>query len=70
MNPKQIYVEGIRHVSALDIQFAEQLGYTIKLLGIIKQIRIAAADRADQKSRGPKSENRNAVACRFRFIRR
>lgn len=29
-----IHVEGIRHVSALDLAFAEQLGYRIKLLGI------------------------------------
>ncbi|KZD05817.1 homoserine dehydrogenase [Oceanibaculum pacificum] len=29
-----IHVEGIRHISALDLQFAEQLGYRIKLLGI------------------------------------
>jgi homoserine dehydrogenase len=38
VKPKRIHVEGIRHVSALDILFAEQLGYTIKLLGIIKKI--------------------------------
>ena len=38
VKPKQVYVEGIRHLSALDIQFAGQLGYTIKLLGIIKRI--------------------------------
>ncbi len=38
VNPKSIYVEGIRHISALDIKFAGELGYTIKLLGIIKQI--------------------------------
>jgi homoserine dehydrogenase len=37
VNPKQIHVEGIRNITALDIQFARQLGYTIKLLGIIKQ---------------------------------
>jgi homoserine dehydrogenase len=30
-------VEGIRHVTALDIKFAQQLGYTIKLLGMVKQ---------------------------------
>jgi homoserine dehydrogenase len=36
VNPKQIYVEGIREISRADIQFATQLGYTIKLLGIIK----------------------------------
>jgi homoserine dehydrogenase len=38
VKPKQIHVEGIRHVSALDIKFANELGYTIKLLGIIKRI--------------------------------
>jgi homoserine dehydrogenase len=37
VNPKEIYVEGIQGITALDIQFARQLGYTIKLLGIIKQ---------------------------------
>lgn len=31
-----VYVEGIRHVSALDISFAEELGYRIKLLGIAR----------------------------------
>jgi homoserine dehydrogenase len=36
VNPKDIYVEGIRQITRLDIQFAEQLGYTIKLLGIVK----------------------------------
>ncbi len=37
INPKTIYVEGIRPVTRLDIQFAGQLGYTIKLLGIVKK---------------------------------
>lgn len=32
-----VAVEGIRSVSALDIQLAEELGYRIKLLGIAKQ---------------------------------
>src|SRR5437660_8214800 len=36
VNPKDIYVEGIRQITKLDIQFAGQLGYTIKLLGIVK----------------------------------
>ena len=31
-------LEGIRDISVLDIKFAGQLGYTIKLLGIIKQL--------------------------------
>jgi homoserine dehydrogenase len=35
-----VYVEGIRRISALDIAYAEELGYRIKLLGI--------AERADK----------------------
>ncbi len=38
INPKKIYVEGIRHISALDIKFAGELGYTIKLLGTVKKL--------------------------------
>ena len=38
VNPKQIYTEGIRHVTKLDIAFAEKLGYTIKLLGVVKTV--------------------------------
>ncbi len=38
VDPKDIHVEGIRNVSALDIKFAGQLGHTIKLLGIIKKM--------------------------------
>ena len=33
-----IHTEGIREISKIDMQFAEKLGYTIKLLGIVKQI--------------------------------
>jgi homoserine dehydrogenase len=38
VNPKKIHIEGIRHISALDIKFAGELGYTIKLLGVVKPI--------------------------------
>ena len=31
-----VYAEGIRHVSRLDVDFAEELGYRIKLLGIAR----------------------------------
>ena len=31
-----MHVEGIRHVTALDIAFADELGYRIKLLGIAR----------------------------------
>jgi homoserine dehydrogenase len=47
VNPKDIHVEGIRHVTKLDMQFAQQLGYTIKLLGIVKK---AGAARARAKN--------------------
>ena len=33
-----IHTEGIRDVSRIDMQFAQQLGYTIKLLGMTKQV--------------------------------
>src|SRR4029077_6553431 len=38
INPKHIHVEGIRSITRTDIQFAGQLGYTIKLLGLIKKV--------------------------------
>jgi homoserine dehydrogenase len=34
----QIHTEGIRSVAKIDMEFAAKLGYTIKLLGIVKQI--------------------------------
>ncbi|MGN6554299.1 MAG: homoserine dehydrogenase [Verrucomicrobiota bacterium] len=34
----QIHTEGIREISKIDMQFAQQLGFTIKLLGIVKQV--------------------------------
>jgi len=50
VNPKQVYTEGIRQITKLDIQFAGQLGYTIKLLGIVKK----------SKVQGPKSKANSA----------
>lgn len=37
--------EGIRHVSALDIQYADELGYRIKLLGVARQTAKGVAAR-------------------------
>src|SRR5215813_8634306 len=37
VNSKHLHVEGIRNLTPLDIQFAGQLGYTVKLLGIVKR---------------------------------
>jgi homoserine dehydrogenase len=58
VNPKDIHVEGIRHVSALDIKFAGQLGYTIKLLGIIKQIGDCS------RSVGPTADSKKKIGNR------
>ena len=38
IEPEQIHVEGIREITPTDIHFAEELGYTIKLLGVIKKV--------------------------------
>lgn len=37
VNLKAVHIEGIRHISPVDITFAEELGYRIKLLGIASQ---------------------------------
>jgi homoserine dehydrogenase len=44
VNPKDIHVEGIRSITPLDLKFAGQLGYTIKLLGIVKKTESASSD--------------------------
>jgi homoserine dehydrogenase len=56
VDPKRIHVEGIRNVSALDIKFAGQLGYTIKLLGIIKKV-----EGRGSKVEGRKAKNNSTV---------
>jgi homoserine dehydrogenase len=65
VNPGKIHVEGIRHVSAIDIKFAGELGYTIKLLGIVKRIadcRLPIADSQNRKSRIVKHKCRVQVS--------
>ena len=37
VNFDEVHVEGIRHISPLDIEFADDLGYRIKLLGIARR---------------------------------
>jgi len=51
VNPRLIYLEGIRGVTRSDILFAERLGYTIKLLGIIKKISPNGTSSGDNGSR-------------------
>jgi len=43
VDPRRIHVEGIRRLSKLDVEFASQLGYTIKLLGVAKKIQRRSA---------------------------
>ena len=38
VQPQRISVEGIRAVARTDIEFADKLGYTIKLLGVVKVV--------------------------------
>ena len=57
VNPKLIHVEGVDKVDQLDIQFAEQLGYTIKLLGVVKR------DVAARGSRNGKSPSIQVTVC-------
>jgi homoserine dehydrogenase len=40
-----IHVEGIRRVTAMDIQFAEELGFRIKLLGLARETRYGIEQR-------------------------
>ncbi len=54
----QIHTEGIRDVSKIDMQFAAKLGYTIKLLGIVKQIAGCRLPVADSKNRKSQIVNR------------
>ncbi|RME91712.1 MAG: homoserine dehydrogenase [Verrucomicrobia bacterium] len=39
VRPEHIHVEGIRGIAQQDIRFARQLGYSIKLLGVVKRLR-------------------------------
>ncbi len=40
-----VYVEGIRHISAVDISYANELGYRIKLLGIARRTEYGVEQR-------------------------
>jgi homoserine dehydrogenase len=52
-----IHVEGIRPLTPLDIRFAAQLGYTIKLLGMVRMAPAPAA-----KGRGAKPAARRPIS--------
>ena len=61
VNPKDIYVEGIRAITRTDIQFADQLGYTIKLLGIIKKVEGRGGEGRGGRPRGARAGAHSGV---------
>jgi homoserine dehydrogenase len=64
VNPRQIHTEGIRGIDPIDIEFAELLGYTIKLLGLVKKADDAVGEPglAARKAPGGKRHNRVQVS--------
>lgn len=58
---REIHTEGIRDVSKIDMEFAAKLGYTIKLLGIVKQIANGELPIADLKGREGKAARQTAI---------
>jgi homoserine dehydrogenase len=43
--PEKIYVEGIRSIARADIEFAGKLGFTIKLLGVVKVVPTSKSEK-------------------------
>jgi homoserine dehydrogenase len=70
------YIEGIRHISALDIRFAEELGYRIKLLGIARKTETGIEQRVHpcmvplSSSISHIDNVYNAVVCEGDFVGR
>ncbi len=65
VKPEKIHVEGIRHISAMDIKFAERTRLHHQAAGHHQtdcRLRHRCGEIAE-------TENRKLPACRFRFIR-
>jgi len=58
VKPKDIHVEGIRGITQADIRFAQQLGYTVKLLGIIKRV-VGRRSKAEGRRSGVEGKTQN-----------
>ncbi len=68
IKPQDVYVEGIEHVSLADIQFADRLGYTIKLLSVIRADERGLVEVRTQPSLVPKSHVLASVSGVFNAI--
>jgi homoserine dehydrogenase len=73
VNPKHIYVEGIRHISRADIQLRNSLDIRSSSWGLSKAPRIHTRNRGPMPNLGrvrPKSLLRHRGASRYQFTRR
>lgn len=59
VKPEEVYTEGICGIDALDIQFANRLGYSIKHLGMVRMIpdEVASATSRSKRGRGKQPAN-------------
>lgn len=58
VKPKEISVEGIRSITHTDIEFAGKLGYTIKLLGVVKVVEEGQAEQNDTGASGARTRRK------------
>ena len=65
-----VHVEGIRAVSALDIAFATELGYRIKLLGIARHVAAGIEARVHPCMVPRRRRSRGWTACSTPWWRR
>ncbi len=68
INPEEVYVRGIEYVRPLDIRFAKDLGYVVKLLCIVREDGEGAIEIRTQPSFIPKSHILAAVNDVFNAV--
>jgi homoserine dehydrogenase len=68
IDPAQVYVRGIEKVTPLDISFAKNLGYVIKLLSVVRAHEDGAIEVRTQPSFIPKSHILSSVNGVFNAI--
>lgn len=68
IKPQDVQVEGIQKVSALDITFARKLGYTIKLLSVIRVDEAGRVEVRTQPSLVPSSHILASVSGSFNAV--